>query len=64
MPGPVIVPILGDQLSRQIASIRGCAKDDTVILIRPGFTPVEARPGTQGLERGLGWCAAETASQL
>ena len=33
MPGPVIVPILGDQLNRQIASIRGCAKDDTVILM-------------------------------
>ena len=33
MPGPVLVPILGDQLSRQIASIRGCAKDDTVILM-------------------------------
>ena len=33
MPGPVLVPILGDQLSRQIASIRGCAKDDTLILM-------------------------------
>ncbi|MEL6541195.1 MAG: cryptochrome/photolyase family protein [Pseudomonadota bacterium] len=30
---PVLVPILGDQLTRTISSIRGCAKDDTVILM-------------------------------
>ena len=30
---PVLVPILGDQLTRTIASLRGRAKDDTVILM-------------------------------
>ncbi|UOR14391.1 cryptochrome/photolyase family protein [Qipengyuania aquimaris] len=33
MSGPVLVPILGDQLTRDLASIRGRAKDDTVILM-------------------------------
>ena len=31
--GPVLVPILGDQLTRTLASLRGRAKDDTVILM-------------------------------
>ncbi|MBT8428183.1 MAG: cryptochrome/photolyase family protein, partial [Erythrobacter sp.] len=33
MSGPVLVPILGDQLTRNLASIRGRTKDDTVILM-------------------------------
>ncbi len=33
MPGPVLVPILGDQLTRTLASLRGRTKDDTVILM-------------------------------
>ncbi|WP_284125989.1 cryptochrome/photolyase family protein [Parerythrobacter aestuarii] len=32
-PGPILVPILGDQQTRALASIRGRAKDDTVILM-------------------------------
>ncbi|VVT19256.1 cryptochrome/photolyase family protein [Erythrobacter sp. EC-HK427] len=31
--GPVLVPVLGDQLSTTLASLRGRAKDDTVILL-------------------------------
>ncbi|MBH5323007.1 cryptochrome/photolyase family protein [Aurantiacibacter sediminis] len=31
--GPVLVPVLGDQLTRNLASIRGRTKDDTVILM-------------------------------
>ncbi len=30
---PVLVPILGDQLTRSLASLRGLAKDDTVVLM-------------------------------
>ena len=30
---PVLVPILGDQLTRTIASLRGRTKDDTVVLM-------------------------------
>ncbi len=33
MPGPVLVPVLGDQLTRNLASLRGRTKDDTVILM-------------------------------
>ncbi|WP_336986942.1 cryptochrome/photolyase family protein [Altererythrobacter aquiaggeris] len=33
MAGPVLVPILGDQLTRTLASLRGRTKDDTVILM-------------------------------
>ena len=33
MSGPVLVPILGDQLTRTLASLRGRTKDDTVILM-------------------------------
>ena len=33
MSGPVLVPVLGDQLTRNLASIRGRTKDDTVILM-------------------------------
>ncbi|MEO1967317.1 MAG: cryptochrome/photolyase family protein [Sphingomonadaceae bacterium] len=33
MTGPVLVPILGDQLTRTLASLRGRAKDDTVVLM-------------------------------
>ena len=33
MSGPVLVPILGDQLTRNLASLRGRTKDDTVILM-------------------------------
>ena len=31
--GPVLVPILGDQLTRSLASLRGRTKDDTVVLM-------------------------------
>ena len=31
--GPVLVPILGDQLTRALASLRGRTKDDTVVLM-------------------------------
>lgn len=31
--GPILVPILGDQLTRTLASLRGRAKDDTIILM-------------------------------
>ena len=33
MTAPVLVPVLGDQLTRNLASIRGRTKDDTVILM-------------------------------
>ena len=33
MSGPVLVPILGDQLTRNLASLRGRTKDDTVVLM-------------------------------
>ena len=33
MSGPVLVPILGDQLTRDLASLRGRSKDDTVVLM-------------------------------
>ena len=33
MARPVLVPVLGDQLTRNLASIRGRTKDDTVILM-------------------------------
>ena len=31
--GPILVPVLGDQLTRSLASLRGRTKDDTVILM-------------------------------
>ena len=31
--GPILVPILGDQLTRTLASLRGRTKDDTVVLM-------------------------------
>ena len=31
--GPILVPVLGDQLSRDLASLRGCDKDNTVVLM-------------------------------
>ena len=33
MQSPILVPILGDQLTRNLASLRGRTKDDTVILM-------------------------------
>ncbi|WP_375290550.1 cryptochrome/photolyase family protein [Qipengyuania sp.] len=33
MPGPVLIPILGDQLTRTLASPRGQTKDNSVILM-------------------------------
>jgi deoxyribodipyrimidine photolyase-related protein len=33
MTAPVLVPILGDQLSLSLASLRGCTQDDTVVLM-------------------------------
>ncbi|MHA6317023.1 cryptochrome/photolyase family protein [Altererythrobacter sp. CAU 1778] len=33
MPQPILVPILGDQLSRNLASLRGRTKDDTIVLM-------------------------------
>jgi deoxyribodipyrimidine photolyase-related protein len=33
MPPPILVPLLGDQLTPTLASLRGCAKDDTIILM-------------------------------
>ncbi|WP_252258214.1 cryptochrome/photolyase family protein [Erythrobacter aurantius] len=33
MSKPVLVPVLGDQLTRTLSSLRGCAKEDTVILM-------------------------------
>ena len=33
MTQPILVPILGDQLSRTIASLRGRTKDDTIVLM-------------------------------
>ena len=30
---PILVPILGDQLTRTLSSLRGRAKDDTVVLM-------------------------------
>ena len=33
MRHPVLVPILGDQLSPDLASLRGCDRDDTVVLM-------------------------------
>ena len=31
--GPILVPILGDQLTRTLASLRGRTKDDTIVLM-------------------------------
>lgn len=31
--GPILVPVLGDQLTRTLASLRGRTKDDTIILM-------------------------------
>jgi deoxyribodipyrimidine photolyase-related protein len=33
MPGPILVPVLGDQLTRTLASLRGMTKADTVVLL-------------------------------
>jgi len=33
MSNPVLVPVLGDQLTRTLSSLRGCAKEETVILM-------------------------------